>query len=126
MSKKLMDFIQLLKSKNVKVAVITNNWFSPNSTGNEEFWKSFKENFDVFIESRVVRMRKPDPRIYKLALEELKIKNGNEVVFLDDIGRNLKSASILGIQTILVKNEDQAITDLQNIMQMVQFQPSKL
>jgi epoxide hydrolase-like predicted phosphatase len=126
MSKKLMDFIQILKSKNVKVAVITNNWFSPNSTGNEEFWKSFKENFDVFIESRVVRMRKPDPRIYKLALEELKIKNGNEVVFLDDIGRNLKSASILGIQTILVKNEDQAITDLQNIMQMVQFQPSKL
>jgi epoxide hydrolase-like predicted phosphatase len=126
MSKKLMDFIQILKSKNVKVAVITNNWFSPNSTGNEEFWKSFKENFDVFIESRVVRMRKPDPRIYKLALEELKIKNGNEVVFLDDIGRNLKSASILGIQTILVKNEDQAITDLQNIMQTVQFQPSKL
>lgn len=40
----------------------------------------------------------------------------NEVVFLDDLGPNLKSASELGMKTIKVLNEDQAIIELEKIV----------
>lgn len=56
-------------------------------------------------------MRKPNPDIYKLALEKLdtlgKEKDGSGVtaedcLFLDDIGENLKTAKDLGMSTIKV------------------------
>lgn len=43
--------------------------------------------------------RKPDPEFYKHALDLLQVQ-ASEVVFLDDIGPNLKSAQKLGITTI--------------------------
>lgn len=44
-------------------------------------------------------LRKPDPEIYKHALDLLKVQ-ATEVIFLDDIGPNLKAAQKLGITTI--------------------------
>lgn len=43
--------------------------------------------------------RKPDPEFYQHALDLLKVQ-ASEVVFLDDIGPNLKAAQKLGITTI--------------------------
>lgn len=57
--------------------------------------------FDVFVESAVVRMRKPDPRFYQYALDKLGVQ-AEEAVFLDDIGHNLVAARQLGIRTIRV------------------------
>jgi len=68
--------------------------------------------FDVFISSAHVGMRKPDPKIYELAVQELdkfdQARGGNglkpgEIVFLDDIGDNLKTARSLGLRTIRVR-----------------------
>eukprot|EP01080_Neovahlkampfia_damariscottae_P007677 gene7677-12143_t len=116
--KKLIEFIKEIKKENVKVAVITNNWYSPFSNSEEykKHWNEFQNLFDVFVESRVVKIRKPDKRIYELTLKKLKVENPQNVVFLDDIGRNLKNASSLGIKTILVKNEEQAIEELKKIL----------
>jgi epoxide hydrolase-like predicted phosphatase len=69
--------------------------------------------FDVFISSAHVGLRKPDPKIYDLALKEVdkfaKEKRGwkdgvqaEDVLFLDDIGENLKSGKKAGFQTIKV------------------------
>ncbi|KAI4224410.1 MAG: hypothetical protein L6R36_004673 [Xanthoria steineri] len=67
--------------------------------------------FDVFVASAEVGLRKPDPEIYKLAVEKLdkldKEKGGSGVkaedcVFLDDIGENLKTAQGLGMKTTRV------------------------
>jgi len=38
--------------------------------------------------------------------------NPDECVFLDDLGVNLKPAAAMGMATIKVNNEDQAIADL--------------
>ena len=43
------------------------------------------------MESYKVGIRKPNPKIFNLALKELNLK-GNECIFLDDIGANLKPA----------------------------------
>ncbi|KAK4158528.1 acyl-CoA dehydrogenase [Chaetomidium leptoderma] len=77
--------------------------------------------FDVFVSSAHVGLRKPDPRIYQLALEKVDefaranassdrgralgwaegVRAG-EIVFLDDIGENLKAAKAAGFGTIRV------------------------
>lgn len=47
-------------------------------------------------------MRKPDPNIYKYTLDQLDVE-GNQAIFLDDLGMNLKSAQQLGIKTLRVR-----------------------
>ncbi|KAL8915182.1 MAG: hypothetical protein Q9171_000301 [Xanthocarpia ochracea] len=70
-----------------------------------------RSQFDVVVESAEVGLRKPNPEIYKLAVEKLdkldKERGGSGVktedcVFLDDIGENLKTAKELGMKTIKV------------------------
>lgn len=65
-------------------------------------------------------MRKPNPEIFKLALKEVGCKP-EEVVFLDDIGSNLKAARDLGIQCIRVRieKEGDAVRELEKIMGLV-------
>jgi putative hydrolase of the HAD superfamily len=67
--------------------------------------------FHQVIESSKIGMRKPDPRIYTFACERMNVAP-NEVVYLDDLGVNLKPASALGMHTIKVTGEAQAIADL--------------
>lgn len=53
------------------------------------------------VESAVEGTRKPEEEIYYKLLEKLKLSPG-EVIFLDDLGSNLKAAKTLGFQTIKV------------------------
>lgn len=46
-------------------------------------------------------MRKPNPKIYELALKRLGVQP-EETVFLDDLGVNLRPAKSMGITTIKV------------------------
>jgi putative hydrolase of the HAD superfamily len=68
--------------------------------------------FDVIIESSKEGVRKPDPAIYRIALSRLGV-DAEACVFLDDLGINLKPARAMGMQTIKVLNEDQALTELE-------------
>ena len=67
--------------------------------------------FDVIVESSKVGVRKPEPRFYEIACELLGV-TPDECVFLDDLGINLKPAAAMGMATIKVNSEDQAIADL--------------
>ncbi|KAK7509789.1 epoxide hydrolase-like protein [Phyllosticta citriasiana] len=72
--------------------------------------------FDVFLHSAYLGLRKPDPRIYTLAIQRLSLvmqERGllapsemlrpQEVLFLDDIGVNLKGARQVGLRTCKVE-----------------------
>lgn len=68
--------------------------------------------FDVFVASAEVGMRKPSKDIYELAIKRLdefdKQKGGSsvtagDIVFLDDIGENLKTGREAGMRTIRVQ-----------------------
>lgn len=97
-----------LKAAGYLVAALTNNWDSP-AAG----WEgpTLHDAFDVFVESWVEGVRKPDAAIYHRVLERLAVEAG-ECVFLDDIGRNLKTARDLGMVTIKVIDPDQALAEL--------------
>ena len=71
--------------------------------------------FDFVFESSEENVRKPDPRFYKLACDRGKVKP-SEVIFLDDLGINLKPARVLGMQTIKVVKADLALRELQNLI----------
>ena len=68
--------------------------------------------FDHVIESAKIGLRKPDPRIYKLMVETLKV-DPNKCVYLDDLGVNLKPAREMGMTTIKVTSGAQAIGELE-------------
>lgn len=70
--------------------------------------------FDVVIESSVEGIRKPDPQIYRIAVSRLDVEPG-QIVFLDDLGINLKPARDMGMKTIKVVNENQTLKELEEI-----------
>lgn len=81
-----------------------------------------KTLFDHYIESAILGLRKPDPAIYKKACEVVGVQP-SEVVFLDDIGQNLKSAQGVGMSTIRVElgRAEKAIEELERVLGGVQL-----
>jgi putative hydrolase of the HAD superfamily len=106
--------IARLRQRAFKLAALTNNWVTedPGKGTNE-----LRPLFDVFIESSVVGLRKPDPRIYQHTCQALEIEP-SQAVFLDDIGSNLKTARALGITTIKVEDPDTALAELASTLEL--------
>ena len=102
----MLEAVARIRSRGLKTAALTNNW-----GGEGDGTRSLRVCFDVFVESCVLGLRKPDPRIYRHTLAELEVDAGS-AVFLDDIGRNLKPARELGIATIKVDDPDRALAEL--------------
>ncbi|KAF8429240.1 HAD-like domain-containing protein [Tirmania nivea] len=111
------------------VGALTNDYQFPegHEYNKDGFKTQLRELFDVFISSSAVGMRKPEQRIYELAVgrvgevwrswwgEEVK---ASEVVFLDDIGMNLKGAGKVGIRGIrVVLGESwRAVSELERVL----------
>lgn len=106
----MLDAIRRIRARGLLTGAITNNWANENRGPNV-----LRPLFDAFIESSVVGMRKPDPRIFHLACDELRVAP-HESVFLDDIGINLKAARALGMTTIKVAEVDAALDELQAVL----------
>jgi putative hydrolase of the HAD superfamily len=67
--------------------------------------------FDVVLESRTLGVRKPEPRFYELACDAVGVQP-EEVVYLDDLGINLKPARAMGMHTIKVVDPVEALVEL--------------
>ena len=120
--KEMINVIERLNRNGIKTAVLTNNFKFNNGTTvlpNEELAVDlvndqsllngsfiggriffFFFQFQVF-QSCIEGINKPDVNIYRMVSERLGIRP-TEAVFLDDIGRNLKAARSLGMETIKV------------------------
>jgi putative hydrolase of the HAD superfamily len=105
----MLEALRRIRAAGLRTAALTNNWRTGGAS--ERGPHAVREHFDVFIESSVVGLQKPDPRIYELACRDLGVA-ASEAVFLDDIGRNLKPARALGMATIRVEDPDAALCEL--------------
>ena len=68
-----------------------------------ELWRPLiplDELFDDVVDSCEVGMRKPDPRIYELALDRLGV-GAHEAVFVDDAPGNVRAAVAVGLAGVL-------------------------
>lgn len=99
------DVVELtlrLRGEGYRTALITNN-VAEFADG----WRAMipvDELFELVIDSSAVGMRKPDPRIFRLALDELGVAPA-EAVFLDDAPGNVAAAVALGMRAILVEDD---------------------
>lgn len=86
-----------------------------------------REQFEVFVSSAHVGLRKPEQEIYELAISKLDAlakKKGDQegikaedIVFIDDIGENLKAGKKAGMRTIKVwlGKTDNAVRALEEV-----------
>lgn len=106
----MLRAIERLREEGLRTAALTNNWKTDEPAPNP-----LEPLFDEFVESVVVGLQKPDPRIYELVLGRLEV-SASDAIFLDDIGRNLKTARALGMATIKVDRPEQALSELHGLL----------
>ena len=111
------EMVEALKriKAGLKTGCITNNLPANaigSMTGRSLYIAEVMVLFDHVIESAKIGLRKPDPRIYKMMVETLKVDPRN-CVYLDDLGVNLKPAREIGMTTIKVTSGAQAIAELE-------------
>lgn len=63
-----------------------------------------KDYFQTIIESAVVGVRKPDPQIFRLGVEQLQMDPQNIVVIGDSYDKDIVPSAKLGCKTIWIKN----------------------
>lgn len=80
-------------------------------------WRTIMDLFDIVIESSRIGVRKPEPRFFELACEQLGIA-ASEAVYLDDLGTNLKPARTMGMHTIKVEDPASALAQLESVLGM--------
>ncbi|XP_045317178.1 bifunctional epoxide hydrolase 2 isoform X1 [Leopardus geoffroyi] len=105
-----------LRKQGYTTCLLTNNWLDDSAQRGilAQLVCQLRPHFDFLVESCRIRMAKPDPRIYKFVLDTLNA-SPNEVVFLDDMGANLEPARDLGMVTILVRDTDTALRELEKV-----------
>lgn len=109
--------LEILKER-MPIGCITNNMKSGHGSGmsrTEDQAATIAQimtMFEVVIESAKVGIRKPDPRIYTMACNELGVDPDN-CAYLDDLGINCKPAAHLGMTAIKVIDPDEALDDLE-------------
>lgn len=110
----MVEALKRIKAQ-FKTGCITNNLPANaigSMTGRSLYIAEVMVLFDHVIESAKIGLRKPDPRIYQMMVETLRV-DPNNCVYLDDLGVNLKPARQMGMTTIKVTSGAQAIAELE-------------
>jgi len=108
----MLEAVRRIRARGLLAAALTNNWADERGAGTGS---TLEPHFDHFLESSRLGLRKPDPRIYRHACERMDVAPG-ETVFLDDIGRNLKTARELGMTTLKVERPETALVELSALL----------
>jgi putative hydrolase of the HAD superfamily len=110
----MVEALKRIKAR-CKTGCITNNLpaNAMGSTGGRSLYiAEVMVLFDHVIESARMGLRKPDPRIYRMMIDALKV-DPTKCVYLDDLGVNLKPAREMGMTTIKVVSAPQALDELE-------------
>jgi epoxide hydrolase-like predicted phosphatase len=97
LDRELLNLILKLQTR-YKIALLSNapdnlrHWIA-------EAWNIAPSTFDEIIISAETGIMKPDPRIYRIALDRLVVEP-HEAIFVDDFIENVKAAQALGIVVI--------------------------
>jgi epoxide hydrolase-like predicted phosphatase len=97
----MVDRARAVVNGGYRTALVTNNIVEF-----RESWRKMvpaDELFQVIVDSSEVRMRKPNPAIFRHTLELLGDVEPSECLFLDDAASNVEAAERLGIRGVLVK-----------------------
>ena len=102
----------LVASRKFGMGTINNESRELNAFRIEKF--GLRDIFEVFVSSCFVRLRKPDPQIYALALDLVQ-RAPQECCFVDDRAVNLEPAKKLGMHVIQMQSHEQLTGELKKL-----------
>jgi putative hydrolase of the HAD superfamily len=109
----VFDLLCALRDDGYRMALLTNNvreW--------EPRWRTMfpiDELFEVVVDSAFVGMRKPDRRIYELAVERIGVPAAS-CLFIDDMDVNITGAIDAGMRAVHFRDNAQAIADIREAL----------
>ncbi|MGQ9457380.1 MAG: HAD family hydrolase [Anaerolineae bacterium] len=104
----MVDLLQAL-ARRYRLGLVSNA--SPSLRHQLIRWPHVLGLFEVVLISAEVGLRKPDPRIYRLALRRLQLAP-EEVLFVDDKARNVEGARAVGMEGIVFTSPAQLREEL--------------
>lgn len=102
----------LARSGRVALGMLNNEARELNDYRIEQF--GLRELFQAFLSSCYIGMRKPDPRMFRLALDVFQTAP-EETVFVDDRKGNADAAAALGIHAVTYQGPDQLRQELDRL-----------
>jgi len=99
-------------SRNYRLALLSNT--DPIHMSHEEVRFPFFRFFPIRIYSYRVGASKPDPVIYRQALQACKVRAG-EAVYVDDVAAYAEAARRLGMAAIVFQSPEQLQSDLRSL-----------
>jgi epoxide hydrolase-like predicted phosphatase len=103
--------VRAAREQGIVTGLLSNSW------GMATDYDGVGDLFDARVISAAEGMRKPDPRIYPLAAERMGLPP-EEIVFVDDLGFNLKPAKALGMATVLHSDAKCTIPVLEGLLRV--------
>jgi putative hydrolase of the HAD superfamily len=109
----MIELMRELKAAGYRMAMLTNNvreW--------EPLWRSMlpvDEIFETVVDSGFVGCRKPESRIYAIALERLGLPAAS-CLFVDDVQINCEGAEKAGIAAVHFQDNAQAIAEIRAVL----------
>jgi putative hydrolase of the HAD superfamily len=104
---------QAARAAGIRVGIFSN------SLGTEPYdvyaGYDIEQRYDAVLISEHYKMRKPDAAIYPIMLDLMRLP-GDACVFVDDTARNLPPAEELGIATILAKEPEDTIAQMEALL----------
>ena len=110
----LADLIRSLRG-HYKIGLLSNAWSDMRQVLDKRFHVA--DLFDELIISAEVGLAKPDPRIYRLAVQRLNVQP-SETVFIDDMLKNVEAARLEGLHAIQYLDFEQMLAELNPLLEM--------
>ena len=90
------ELLRDARATGARLCLITNSWLRETYPEDVEL----AELFDVVLMSREIGLRKPDARMFALAMQRLDV-GADDCVFIDDAAENVAAARALGMRAVL-------------------------
>jgi putative hydrolase of the HAD superfamily len=105
-----------LRGKGLALGIVSNAWPSLDRTYRMLGLRDF---FGAFVVSANLGCMKPDPRIFRKAVEELALSPG-EILFVDDVADYVRAAESLGMRGAVICREGAEATSMRTIASLAE------
>jgi putative hydrolase of the HAD superfamily len=107
---RMREGVARARAAGVRTALLSNSW---GASGYVQ--EDLEPLFDAVVISGQVGLRKPDPRIYRLAAEMIGVDPSN-CVFVDDLLPNVEGARAVGMEAIVHRNAEVTLPKLEALL----------